>query len=253
MVTFWSIELRVLIEVSRDLRTLYRWGEHLGFSLGSPQGIHTWLHLVQWKTSLHSNHCREIRPSFETGHLGFHSTWGSKLRVPLTYLWLREGYSWGASANLDYLFNRILGIRSLLKMIWRPWSFPRVPMLKLVFLSIWDGCLRESLELPNVRQATCPVLWGMGDCSRSNRGQSGVISSWFGIQRTISHSFGDISVILDLGGCSWGLSGVPSSKSRLLTCLIGNTELLCMQCKGIGPGLSPIRKSHGFSRVAEGT
>ena len=50
-----------------------------------------------------------------------------------------------------------------------------------------------------------------------------------------------------------GLSGVPSSKSRLLTCLMGNTEFLCTQCSGIGPHLSARRKSHGFSRVAVGT
>ena len=73
------------------------------------------------------------------------------------------------------------------------------------------------------------------------------------IHRTISHSFGDISVILDLGGCSSGLSRVPSSKSSLLTCLILNTEFLCMHCKRIGPGLSPSGKSHGFSRVVVGT
>ena len=73
------------------------------------------------------------------------------------------------------------------------------------------------------------------------------------IHRTISHSFGDISVIPDLDGWSWRLSGVPSSKSRLLTCLIGNTELLCMPFNGIGPGLSPSGKSHGFSRVEVGT
>ena len=66
-------------------------------------------------------------------------------------------------------------------------------------------------------------------------------------------SYGDINVLLDLGACSWGLSGVPLSKSRLLTCLIGNTELLCMQCRGIGPDLSASGKSHGFSRFAAGT
>ena len=53
--------------------------------------------------------------------------------------------------------------------------------------------------------------------------------------------------------CSWRLSGVPSSKSRLFTCLMGNTELLCMQCRGIGPHLGARGKSHGFSRVAVGT
>ena len=32
------------------------------------------------------------------------------------------------------LFNRILGISSLLETIWVAWGFPRVPVLKLVFL-----------------------------------------------------------------------------------------------------------------------
>ena len=105
-----------------------RWAPSI--SLGSPQGIHTWLYLVWWKTSLHSSHCREFRPSLESGHLSIHSTWCSKLRVPLTYLLLKYGFSWGACGYLAYLFNRILGIHSLLEMIWPPWSFPRVPVQK---------------------------------------------------------------------------------------------------------------------------
>ena len=36
-------------------------------------------------------------------------------------------------------------------------------------------------------------------------------------------------------------------------CLIGKTQLLCMQCRGIGPYLVARGKSHGFSRVAAGT
>ena len=36
-------------------------------------------------------------------------------------------------------------------------------------------------------------------------------------------------------------------------CLIGNTELLCMQCRGIGPHLLARGKSHDFSRVAAET
>ena len=36
-------------------------------------------------------------------------------------------------------------------------------------------------------------------------------------------------------------------------CLIGKTQLLCMQCRGIGPHLVAKWKSHGFSRVAAGT
>ena len=36
-------------------------------------------------------------------------------------------------------------------------------------------------------------------------------------------------------------------------CLIGKTQLLCMQCMGIGPHLAARGKSHGFSRFAAGT
>ena len=36
-------------------------------------------------------------------------------------------------------------------------------------------------------------------------------------------------------------------------CLIGKTQLLCMQCRGIGPHLVARVKSHGFSRFATGT
>ena len=34
--------------------------------------------------------------------------------------------------------------------------------------------------------------------------------------------------------------------------LIGKTQLLSMQCRGIGPHLVAREKSHGFSRVAAG-
>ena len=63
------------LEVSRDVRNVSRWGGQLGLSLGSPQEIQTSLHLVRWKMSLHVSHCREIWPSFESEHLGVHSTW----------------------------------------------------------------------------------------------------------------------------------------------------------------------------------
>ena len=36
-------------------------------------------------------------------------------------------------------------------------------------------------------------------------------------------------------------------------CLIGKTQLLFTQCRGIGPHLVARGKSHGFSRVAAGT
>ena len=134
IVTFWSTELLVPLKLSSDMRTLSRWDGQLGLSLVSPHRIHTSLHLVRWKTSLHSSHCREIRRSFESGHLGIHSTSRCKVRVPLTYLLLREGSSWGACGKLAYLFNRILEIRSFLETISGAWSFPRVAVLKFMFL-----------------------------------------------------------------------------------------------------------------------
>ena len=88
----------------------------------------------EMKTSLHSSHFREIRPYFFSGNLGIHSTWGIKHRVPLRYLLLREGSSWGACGKLAYQFNRILGISSLLETIWGAWGFPRAAVLKLIFI-----------------------------------------------------------------------------------------------------------------------
>ena len=55
--------------------------------------------------------------------------------------------------------------------------------------------------------------------------------------------------------CDSGLgdSGVPSSTLRLLTCFFGKMKLLCPQCRGSGHHLPPRGKSHGISRVANGT
>ena len=36
-------------------------------------------------------------------------------------------------------------------------------------------------------------------------------------------------------------------------CLIGKKQLLCVQCRGIGPHLVANWKSHGFSGVVAGT
>ena len=36
-------------------------------------------------------------------------------------------------------------------------------------------------------------------------------------------------------------------------CLLGKAQLLCMQCRGIGPLLMERGKSHVFSRVVAGT
>ena len=70
--------------------------------------------------------------------------------VPLTYILLREGSSLCAWLKLALLFNRILGISSLLEAIWGAWNFPRVPVLKLVFYKLktcvsgnFGSCLKE--------------------------------------------------------------------------------------------------------------
>ena len=62
----------------------------------------------------------------------------------------------------------------------------------------WRRYITESLQLPKVRQTTCLVGWGTGDYTRYNTGEFGVIANCFGLHRKISHSFGYISVILDM-------------------------------------------------------
>ena len=44
-----------------------------------------------------------------------------------------------------------------------------------------------------------------------------------------------------------GDSGFQSRKAGLLSCLMWNTEFLCMPCQGIRPHLMARGKSHGFS------
>ena len=122
--------------------TLSRRGGHLGLSLRSLQGIQITLHLVRWKMSLHLSLCREIRPSFESGHLGVHSTWGRKHWVPLTYLLLREGSSWGAWGKLAYLFSRRQGF------IFIPWWYGvHRPFLKFLYWNWWFSILEAAVSV----------------------------------------------------------------------------------------------------------
>ena len=130
IITFWSIELHVLLEVSKGCEASCPNEADIGLSLGPPQGIQTFLHLVRVKMSLHSSHCREIQASFESGHLGVHSTWGSNVRVPLTDLLLREASSWGACWKLAYFLSQSQGIISPHETKWGAWSFPQVAVLK---------------------------------------------------------------------------------------------------------------------------
>ena len=61
------------------------------------------------------------------------------------------------------------------------------------------------------------------------------------------------SVCISSSDSVTGDSLVPSRKSRLLTCLIGNTLLLCTQCRGIEPHLPARGMSLWISLVAVGT
>ena len=122
-----------------------------------------------------------------------------------------------------------------------------------MILYTWDGCLRESLEFPKGSQATCSVWCRLRDGFGANAREIRLISIWFGVHQTILGSWGDISVLLVLWQCCWGLSGVQLSKSRLFTCLIAKTQLLYTQCRGIRPHLAVRGKSQGSYRIAEVT
>ena len=122
-----------------------------------------------------------------------------------------------------------------------------------MILYTWDGCLRESLVFPKGSQATFSVWCGSPGGYGANAREIGLISIWFWVHREILHSWGDIGVFLVLWKCCWGLSGVQSSKSRLLTGWIGKTQLLWTQCRGIGSHLAARGKSNAFYRVSAGT
>ena len=138
-------------------------------------------------------------------------------------------------------------------MIWGARNIPQAALLKLMILNTWEDCLRESLEVPKGSKATCALWCGSQGGYGANAREIGLISICFWVHRAILHSWGDISVLLVLWQRYWGLFGVQSNKSRLLTCLIVKTQLLWTQFRRIGPHLAARGKSHGFSQVAAGT
>ena len=143
------------------------------------------------------------------------------------------------------------GSHSHPKMIWGARNIPQAALVKFMILYTWDGCLRESLEFPKWTQDTCSVWCGSRGVYEANARDIGLISIWFWVHRSILRSWGDISVLLVLWHCCWGLSGVQSSKLRLLTCLIGKMQLLCMQCRGIGPHLVARESLMGFLELRQ--
>ena len=96
------------------------------------------------------------------------------------------------------------------------------------------------------------IVW-TGDSYGANEGEMGFIICWFRLHRAILHFWVDIRVHLVLRQCSWGFSGLLSRKLRLLTCLIGNTILLCTKFREIKPHLPASCMCHGISRFAAGT
>ena len=108
----------------------------LWLPLESPLGIRTSLHLVRWKFRLYLRHCSESRPSFESGHLGVHSTWGTKHRISLTYLFLSEGSTWGACGKLAHLFSWRQGIIRIPR-----WYGVHGSFLKLLYWNWWSTTL----------------------------------------------------------------------------------------------------------------
>ena len=118
--------------------SLFRSGGGLWLSLESPQGMQSSLHFVRWNMRLYLSHCSETRPSFESGHLGVHSTWDRKHRVPITLLFLREGSSWGAWGKLAYLFIRRQGI-----ILFPRWYEVQGTFLKLLYWNWWSSILEK--------------------------------------------------------------------------------------------------------------
>ena len=93
---------------SRGIKVMWfplsRWGGELRHSLGPPQGIQTSLHLVTWNTSLNLSHCREVRPSFESGSLRVHSTWDKTQgpsHIPIAEGKLHLRCWWKVGSNLQ--------------------------------------------------------------------------------------------------------------------------------------------------------
>ena len=74
----WQSDIRIPINLQEESGIVTFWI----IELRTPS------HLVRWKKSLHLSHCREIRPSFKSGHLRFLSTWGRNERsLSHTYCW----------------------------------------------------------------------------------------------------------------------------------------------------------------------
>ena len=134
IVNFWSTELCVPLEVSEGCEALVemRW-RRTSFCRVSTGDLYKLLSCDKNDVPVLSL-CREVWPSFESGHLGVDFPWTRKHSDLITYSFLRENSSWVACGKLAYVFSRRQGISSHLQMIQGARSFPPVALLKLMFL-----------------------------------------------------------------------------------------------------------------------
>ena len=72
-------------------------------------------------------------------------------------------------------------------MIWGAWNITQAALLKLMILYTWDGCLRESIEVPKGSQATCSVWCGSRGGYEANAGK--LASSQFDFGYTSNFAF----------------------------------------------------------------
>ena len=185
---------------------------------------------------MHSNHCREILPF-----------WVRESQCPFP---LRQNTQ--ASSKIP-IAKGSLHFRCLWKVGLSLHSKPGNQLSSredIVYMKLsWSCCAENRVPLHKGSQATCRLWCVTQGRSRSKAGESGFVLTWFGVHQSIFRSCVDIIVLLDLWQCSSGLYLVPSRKSRFLTCLMENTVLLSMQCRGIGPQLRARGKSHGFLKL----
>ena len=142
---------------------------------------------------LHFSLCREIQPSFESGHLGFHFTWSRKHRV------LSHTYSWG-KAPLELLveiwltssvedkesalISRLYGVHgALLQLLYWNWCSSRLEMFVSGILWIF---LKDVKPL-----VVCDVECGMA----IEQMQGKCASSWVDLGYTNLFCFSEVTSV----------------------------------------------------------
>ena len=160
---------------------------------------------------------------------------------------------------MAYLFIRRQGISSHLQTIWGARVFHPVALLKLMFVSTWDGCLRESLDCCKGCQDTSCVWCGMRDGYGFNEGEMCFILCWFGVDQSILRSWGDISVLLvcdslvgdslEFNQANWGSLCAWLGKRNCSACNAVESGLISFR-GGSLMGFLELRQARGvYSRV----